>query len=121
MSSLPSREPDRAAPAEDVPRLRGRRLWLTIGAMVAGLAAVIVLVAANADDVGDALALANFGQIGALVGLHLVALILRAEAWGLCVAAAGSPVPRRRLHAASSLRFLADTTVPTYVGAWVRI
>jgi hypothetical protein len=30
-------------------------------------------------------------------------------------------VERRRLHAASSLRFLADTTIPTYLGAWVRI
>jgi uncharacterized membrane protein YbhN (UPF0104 family) len=121
MSSLPSRQPDGAASAEAVPRLRGRRLWLTIVAMALGLAAVIVLVALNAEDVGDALALANVGQVAALVGLHLVALVLRAETWGLCLTAAGKPLPRRRLHAASSLRFLADTTVPTYVGAWVRI
>jgi len=71
--------------------------------------------------VGDALSLATFEQLAALVGLHLLALVLRAEAWGLCLDAAGAPVERRRLHATSSLRFLADTTVPTYVGAWVRI
>jgi hypothetical protein len=53
--------------------------------------------------------------------LHLLALVLRAEAWGLCLTGAGAPVERRRLHATSSLRFLADTTVPTYIGAWVRI
>ena len=121
MASLPSRKPNGAASAEDVPRLRGRRLWLTVAAMVLGLAAVIVLVSLNAEDVGDALALTNSAQLAALVGLHLAALILRAEAWGLCLAAAGKPLPRRRLHAASSLRFLVDTAVPTYVGAWVRI
>jgi uncharacterized membrane protein YbhN (UPF0104 family) len=121
MSSLPSRKPDGAASAEDVPRLGGRRLWLTLGAMVLGVAAVIVLVSLNAEDVGDALALASLGQVAALVGLHMAALVLRAEAWGLCLTAAGKPLSRRRLHAASSLRFLADTTVPTYVGAWVRI
>jgi len=61
-------------------------------------------------------------QVGvALVSLHLVALILRAEAWAMCVAAAGSPVARRDLHASSAFRFLADTIVPTYVGAWVRV
>jgi hypothetical protein len=51
----------------------------------------------------------------------VVALVLRAESWGLCLEAAGAPVERRRLHSSSSLRFLADTTVPTYIGAWVRI
>jgi uncharacterized membrane protein YbhN (UPF0104 family) len=98
-----------------------RRLALTIGATVAGTGAVIALVAANAGEVAEALALATAGQVAALVVLHLVALVLRAEAWGLCLDAAGSPVERRRLHATSSLRFLADTTVPTYFGAWVRI
>src|SRR5918995_921969 len=60
--------------------------------------------------------LATVGATGALV-----ALVLRAESWGLCLDAAGAPVERRRLHSSSSLRFLADTTVPTYIGAWVRI
>ena len=104
------------------PRRAGRsRVGLTIAASVGATAAVIALVASNASDVGDALALATFQQIAALVLLHLLALVLRAEAWGLCLSAADAPIERRRLHATSSLRFLADTTVPTYVGAWVRI
>jgi hypothetical protein len=104
------------------PRRAARgRLVLTVTASVGATAAVVALVASNATDVGEALALATFEQIAALVVLHLVALVLRAEAWGLCLAAAGAPIERRRLHATSSLRFLADTTVPTYIGAWVRI
>jgi hypothetical protein len=104
------------------PRRSGRgRLALTVTASVGATVAVVALVASNAEDVGDALALATFKEIAALVLLHLLALVLRAEAWGLCLTAAGAPIERRRLHATSSLRFLADTTVPTYVGAWVRI
>ena len=104
------------------PQRAGRgRLTLTIVASVGATVAVVALVASNATEVGEALALATFEQVVALVVLHLVALVLRAEAWGLCLTAAGAPVERRRLHATSSLRFLADTTVPTYIGAWVRI
>jgi len=94
---------------------------LTIAASVGATAAVVALVASHATEVGDALSLATFEQVAALVVLHLLALVLRAEAWGLCLTGAGAPVERRRLHATSSLRFLADTTVPTYIGAWVRI
>ena len=97
------------------------RLVLTIAASVGATAAVVALVASHATEVGDALSLATFEQVAALVVLHLLALVLRAEAWGLCLTGAGAPVERRRLHATSSLRFLADTTVPTYIGAWVRI
>src|SRR3954452_12236220 len=103
------------------PRAGRGRLTLTVTASVGATAAVVALVASNASEVGRALALATFEQVAALVVLHLVALVLRAEAWGLCLTAAGAPVERRRLHATSSVRFLADTTVPTYIGAWVRI
>jgi hypothetical protein len=104
------------------PRRAGRgRVALTVTASVGATAAVVALVASNATDVGQALALATFEQVAALVVLHLLALVLRAEAWGLCLTAAGAPIERRKLHATSSLRFLADTTVPTYIGAWVRI
>ena len=94
---------------------------LTITATVGATVGVVALVATHATEVGEALALATFEQVAALVLLHLLALVMRAEAWGLCLTGAGAPVERRRLHATSSLRFLADTTVPTYIGAWVRI
>ncbi len=80
-----------------------------------------VLLWPHADEVWDSAKLVSWEAAGALVVLHLIALLLRSEAWGMCVAAAGSPVGRRDLHSSSSFRFLADTIVPTYVGAWVRI
>src|SRR3954452_14566546 len=103
------------------PRAGRGRLTLTVTASVGATAAVAALVASNAGDVGQALALATFEQVAALVVLHLVALVLRAEAWGLCWAAAGPPIERRKLPSTSSVRSLADTPVPTYIGAWVRI
>lgn len=109
----------RAVPG--APRAGRARLALSVAATVGATLAVVALVAGNAGDVGDALSLTTAQQVAALVLLHLLALVLRAESWGLCLEAAGAPVDRRRLHASSSLRFLADTTVPTYVGAWVRI
>jgi uncharacterized membrane protein YbhN (UPF0104 family) len=109
-------------PVVSTPARTGRtRLALSVAATVGATAAVVALVAANAGEVGDALSLATLEQVAALVLLHLIALVLRAESWGLCLDAAGAPVDRRRLHGSSSLRFLADTTVPTYIGAWVRI
>jgi uncharacterized membrane protein YbhN (UPF0104 family) len=90
---------------------------------IAGIAVIAlgVVVALNFEDVVDGLSQISFWQAFGLVSLHLLALVLRAVAWGLCLDAAGSRVPPRELHATSGPRFLADTVVPTYVGAWVRV
>ncbi len=90
---------------------------------IAGIAIVTlaVIVGLNFEDVIDGLSQITFAEAFGLVSLHLLALVLRAIAWGLCLDAAGSRVPPRELHASSGPRFLADTVVPTYVGAWVRI
>ncbi len=72
-------------------------------------------------EIDEAIARVPAVSLALLAGLHLLALVLRAEAWGTCVAAAGAPVERQVLHPVSALRFLADTVVPTYIGAWVRI
>jgi hypothetical protein len=39
----------------------------------------------------------------------------------MCLSGAGRHIPARELHATSGPRFLADTIVPTYAGAFVRI
>ena len=90
---------------------------------IAGIAVVTlgVIVGLNFEEVVDGLSQITFAEAFGLVSLHLLALVLRAIAWGLCLDAAGSRVPPRELHATSGPRFLADTVVPTYVGAWVRI
>jgi uncharacterized membrane protein YbhN (UPF0104 family) len=90
---------------------------------IAGIAVIAlgVIVGLNFEEVVDGLSQITFWEALALVSLHLLALVLRAIAWALCLDAAGSHVPQRELHATSGPRFLADTVVPTYVGAWVRI
>ncbi len=112
------------APVSDAAATEAPRRPTFARTVLPPLAAFVVLGALlwpHADEVWRAARLVSWEAAGALVVLHLVALLLRAEAWGMCVAAAGSPVGRRDLHSSSSFRFLADTIVPTYVGAWVRI
>lgn len=92
----------------------------TLGPIIA-IAVLIAILWPHFDDIGEAWELVSLRAALALVILHLIALLLRAEAWGLCVDAAGAPIERSLLHSSSSLRFLADTVVPTYIGAWVRI
>lgn len=90
---------------------------------IAGIAVVAlgVIVGLNFEEVVEGLSQITFLEAFGLISLHLLALVLRAVAWGLCLDAAGSRVPPRELHATSGPRFLADTIVPTYVGAWVRV
>ncbi|MEJ7876843.1 MAG: lysylphosphatidylglycerol synthase domain-containing protein, partial [Solirubrobacterales bacterium] len=105
--------------AEDVGEKSRLRRNLAIAAAAA--IALGVAVALNFSEVVDGLSKVSVLEIFALVSLHLLALVLRALAWGLCLDAAGRRVPPRELHVTSGPRFLADTVVPTYAGAFVRI
>lgn len=106
-------------PAEEaIEKSRLRRDLAIAGTAVLALG---VIVAFNANDVAQGLSEISLTEATGLVSLHLLALVLRALAWGLCLDGAGSRVPPRELHATSAPRFLADTVVPTYAGAWVRI
>ena len=106
------------SPDEVIEKSRLRRDLTIAGTAVLALG---VVVAFNANDVAEGLTQISVLEATGLVGLHLLALVLRAVAWGLCLDGAGSRVPPRELHATSAPRFLADTVVPTYLGAWVRI
>jgi hypothetical protein len=99
---------------------RSQVLRGVLGPIVA-ISVVVALLWPHFDEIGEAWELISVKAAVSLVLLHLIALLLRAEAWGLCIDAAGAPIERTLLHASSSLRFLADTIVPTYIGAWVRI
>jgi hypothetical protein len=99
---------------------RSQILQGIFGPLIA-IAVVIALLWPHFDEIGEAWELISVKALVSLVVLHLIALLLRAEAWGRCVEAAGAPIERTLLHSSSSLRFLADTVVPTYIGAWVRI
>lgn len=103
------------------PRLARRDLITgTVGPLVAVVALVAVLWS-RLGEIAEAWEMVSTRALLALTALHLIALLLRAEAWGRCVGAAGAPLSRRLLHSTSALRFLADTVIPTYLGAWVRI
>jgi uncharacterized membrane protein YbhN (UPF0104 family) len=98
-----------------------KRVVRSLAITLLATAAVAYVVARNAHDVQEALGEVSLGAALALTGLHLLALLLRAESWGLCLRAAGTPVPRADLHSTSALTFLANTAVPMYVGLWVRV
>ncbi|MFY9469861.1 MAG: lysylphosphatidylglycerol synthase domain-containing protein [Solirubrobacterales bacterium] len=96
-------------------------LWRAVAAPLVAAIVLTAILWPHFDEVLKTTELLSLKAATALVGLHLLALLLRAEAWGLCLTAAESPVRRKLLHSTSALRFLADTVVPTYLGAWVRI
>ena len=117
----PGVEDHATEPAEAEPRLERRRVLVALGGALLGAGALVAVAVVNGDDFERALDLLTTEAILALAALHLIALIFRALAWNLCLRAAERETPSAELHASSSARFLADTVVPTYIGAWVRI
>lgn len=110
-----------AAPLTEENRLKRSQVVQAVVGPVVGAAVLIALLWPHFDDILEASKQVSLHAFLGLAALQLIALFLRAEVWGRCVAAAGAPVEKRLLNSSSSLRFLADTVVPTYVGAFVRI
>jgi hypothetical protein len=85
----------------------GRRLG-QIALPVAVLAALATVCWRHGADVGAAIDAVPVSALAAAVGLHVVALVLRSEAWGLSIAAVdGRALPRRIVHRANGAAFLA--------------
>ncbi|MGB0871564.1 MAG: lysylphosphatidylglycerol synthase domain-containing protein [Solirubrobacterales bacterium] len=118
---IPTLPTDISGLTERERRLERRQVVRGVVGPIIAIAVLTALLWPHFDEILTAARLISIEAAIGLIVLHLVALLLRAEAWGRCVAAAGAPVERRLLHSSSSLRFLADTVVPTYIGAWVRI
>jgi len=78
-----------------------------IGTTVVGVA-IAVGVAGKQGDFASALGSAPIWILGLAVGLHLVWLLARSEAWHVCVGAAGGTVCRRRLYRAASVGYLGN-------------
>jgi hypothetical protein len=76
------------------------------GALVA--VALAIGLAGHGHDFIVALGSAPFWVLGAAVALHVLWLLARSEAWGVCIGAAGGSVGRRSLFHASSIGYLGN-------------
>jgi hypothetical protein len=77
------------------------------GGMLVAVALAIGL-AGHGHDFIVALGSAPIWVLGAAVALHVLWLLVRSEAWNVCIGAAGGHVGRRQLFRASSLGYLGN-------------
>ena len=112
-SELPT--PLGPAPAPITARLGRPGAWMrrhpaavtAIGSVVVAAALVIGLWNKRHDFV-EAFGSASLAVLSAAVGLQVVWLIARSEAWHVCVEAAGGSVSRRRLYRAAAVGYLGN-------------
>jgi hypothetical protein len=95
-----------------------RLLGITLGLAVA--AAIVYALWGKRHDFATAFEQAPLGVLAAAVGLQIVALLTRTEAWRICVLAAGGTIGRRRLYRASSMGYV-GSLVNAQLGTAARI
>jgi hypothetical protein len=88
----------------DFNRRHQRAVTLTVATVVT--IAVAIALWGRRHDLSTALESAPLSVLAAAVGLQLLALVLRSEAWHVCVLAAGGTISRRRLYRASSMGYV---------------
>jgi uncharacterized membrane protein YbhN (UPF0104 family) len=111
--------PAAAAPEADP---RRRRLSQVAGILfaVAVAAALIVGLYSKREDFATSLGAASLWILGIAAVLQILWIVLRSEAWHVCVEAAGGTVGRRRLYGAAGIGYLGNLLNPQ-VGLAVRI
>lgn len=83
-----------------------RRALITVGGTVAVLAVLGIVLAGKGSAFTAALDSAPVWALVLATALQLGALVVRTEAWHVCVGAAGGTVGRRRLYRASSVGYV---------------
>jgi uncharacterized membrane protein YbhN (UPF0104 family) len=83
---------------------RRRRVALTVAGSVLAIAALALVLAGRRQEFETALSSASPWVLLATMGLQIVALVARSEAWHLSIEAAGGTVERRVLYRASSMQ-----------------
>ena len=86
---------------------RHRTAVTLVGSTVVA-AAIAVGIAGKQGDFASAFVSAPIWVLCVAVGLHIVWLVARSEAWHVCVGAAGGTVCRRRLYRAASVGYLGN-------------
>lgn len=94
---------------------------VTLAATVAAIVGLAVVLWHHWDEVGRAIETVSLVSFLAITALQVVAYLMRTQAFGMCVRAAGAHTPTGALHGASASTFLANTVVPMYVGGLVRV
>jgi uncharacterized membrane protein YbhN (UPF0104 family) len=84
------------------------------------LAALVVGLWGKRDDFAAALGSASWWILAAAVGLQLIWLVARSEAWHVCIGAAGGRVCRRRIYRAAAVGYLGNVFNANF-GLGVRI
>src|SRR4051794_15873304 len=90
------------------PRLSGRaRTGATVVAVLGVTTILIVVLAGQGPAFTAALSAAPLGLLVLVAALQLGALVMRTEAWHVCIRATGARVARRRLYRAASVGYVA--------------
>jgi len=100
--------------------VRRRSVMTTIAGALAVLAVLAYVLADRRQEFATALRAAPIGILLAAAALQLLALVVRTEAWHVCVGAAGGTVGRRCLYRAASLGYV-GSQLNSQVGAAARI
>jgi uncharacterized membrane protein YbhN (UPF0104 family) len=100
--------------------LTSRRGLMAAGGALAVTAGLAIVIATKGDAFSTALGSASPGILAVAVGLELLWILARCEAWAVCVDAAGGAVERRTLFRAASLGYLGNVLNPQF-GLAVRI
>lgn len=111
-----------ASSAEPAEEPRGRRLSSVAGILfaVAVAAALVIGLYSKREDFAASLGAAPAWILGVAVLVQILWIVLRSEAWHVCVEAAGGSVSRRPLYGAAGIGYLGNLLNPQ-VGLAVRI
>ena len=95
-----------AAPDQSWLRRHSKAVSIAFGVTVT--AALIIGLYGKRDDFVEALDAASFGVLATAVAMQVIWLILRSEAWHVCVDAAGGEAGRRPLYRAAGVGYLGN-------------
>ncbi len=109
-------------PATAIARLTParRRALLGLGAGLAATGGLLAVILTKGHAFSEAMGTVPVGILAAVVGIELLWILARCEAWAVCIDAAGGTVERRTLFRAASLGYLGNVVNPQF-GLAVRI
>src|SRR3712207_1145880 len=98
----------------------GRRALLSTVVALGALAVLVVVVVRRRDEFAEAVGRASWWALAAATLLQVVALLVRTEAWHVCIEAAGASLRRRPLYRAAGMGYL-GSQLNAQVGTAARI